>query len=49
MTIAVIMEFEGATLDHYDQVIGKMNFTPGGAGALGGLFDWVAPLTVASE
>jgi hypothetical protein len=42
MTIAVVMEFEGATLDQYDQVIAKMNFTPGGAGAPGGLFHWAA-------
>ena len=35
------MEFEGATLDQYDEVIEKMGFSPGGAGAPGGLFHWI--------
>jgi len=35
------MNFNGATLDQYDQVIEKMGFTPGGAGAPGGLFHWI--------
>jgi hypothetical protein len=35
------MEFAGATLDQYDQVIAKMGFSPGGPGAPGGLFHWV--------
>ena len=30
MTIAVIQDFEGATLDQYDRVIEKMGITPGG-------------------
>jgi hypothetical protein len=42
MAIAVILDFNGATLDQYDQVIEKMGFTPGGKGAPGGLFHWVA-------
>jgi hypothetical protein len=41
MAVAVVLEFEGATLDQYDQVIEKMGFSPGGAGAPGGLFHWV--------
>lgn len=41
MAVGVILEFEGATLDQYDQVIEKMGFSPGGAGAPGGLFHWV--------
>jgi hypothetical protein len=41
MAVAVILDFEGGTLDQYDQVIGKMGFEPGGAGAPGGLFHWV--------
>lgn len=41
MTIAVILDFEGATLDQYDKVIELMKFTPGGRGAPGGLFHWV--------
>jgi hypothetical protein len=35
------MEFEGATLDQYDQVVEKMGFTRGGEGAPGGIFHWV--------
>ena len=42
MAVAVVLDFEGATLDQYDQVIDKMGFTPGGKGAPGGLFHWVA-------
>jgi hypothetical protein len=42
MAVAVILDFNGATLDQYDQVIDKMGFTPGGKGAPGGLFHWVA-------
>ncbi len=43
MAIAVEMDFNGATLEQYDQVIEKMGFTPGGRGAPGGLFHWVTP------
>jgi len=39
--VAVVMDFKDATLDHCDQIIEKMGFTPGGAGAPGGLFHWV--------
>lgn len=42
MAVAVIMEFEGATLEQYDQVIGKMGLTPGGPGPAGSLGHWVA-------
>jgi hypothetical protein len=35
------MEFENATLEQYDEVIKRMGFEPGGAGAPGGLFHWV--------
>jgi hypothetical protein len=41
MAVAVLMEFAGATLEQYEQVIAKMGFSPGGAGAPGGLFHWV--------
>jgi hypothetical protein len=41
MAIGVVLEFEGGTLEQYDQVIAKMGFEPGGAGAPGGLFHWV--------
>jgi hypothetical protein len=42
MAIAVVMEFKGATLRQYDEVINKMGFDRGGPGAPGGLFHWVA-------
>ena len=41
MPVAVVLEFEDATLDQYDQVVEKMGFTPGGKGAPGGMFHWV--------
>jgi hypothetical protein len=41
MAVAVVMDFPGGTLEQYDQVIAKMGFTPGGAGAPGGLSHWV--------
>ena len=42
MTIAVIQDFEGATLDQYDSVIDMMGITPGGKHADPGcLFHWV--------
>jgi hypothetical protein len=41
MPVAVVLDFKGGTLEQYDQVIEKMGFVPGGAGALGGLFHWV--------
>jgi hypothetical protein len=42
MAVAVEMNFKGATLDQYEQVIDKMGFTHGGKGAPRGLFHWVA-------
>jgi hypothetical protein len=42
MAVAVIMEFAGATLEQYDQVIGKMGLTPGGPAPAGALGHWVA-------
>ena len=42
MAVAVQLEFTGATLEQYDQVVKKMGFTPGGKGAPGGLFHCVA-------
>lgn len=41
MAIAVVMDFEGATLEMYDQVVAKMELEPRGQGAPGGLFHWV--------
>ena len=41
MAVGVVIEFKGATLEQYDQVIEKMGFTPGGRGGAGGMFHWV--------
>jgi len=41
MTVAIVMDFKGATLDQYDQVIEKMGFTPGGKGAPRSYGHWV--------
>jgi hypothetical protein len=41
MAVAVIMDFEEATLEQYDEVIQKMGFSPGGSGAEGGISHWV--------
>jgi len=40
MAIAVILDFEGATIDQYDQVLHKLGFTPGGQGDPDNLFHW---------
>ena len=41
MAVGVVLEFDGATLDQYDQVIEKMGLAPQGPGAPGGIFHWV--------
>jgi len=41
MPVAVQLDFEGATLEQYDQIIEQMGFTPRGKGGPGGLFHWV--------
>ena len=41
MAVAVILEFDGANLDQYEQVIEKMGFEHEGSGGPGGLFHWV--------
>ena len=41
MAVAAIIEFKGATLEQYDEVLKRMGFEPGGTGAPGGLFHWV--------
>lgn len=41
MAVAVALDFDGGTLEQYDEVIKSMGFSPGGAGAPGGLFHWV--------
>jgi len=42
MAIAVQLDFKGATLDQYDEVIGKMGFHPEGPADPDALFHWVA-------
>jgi hypothetical protein len=42
MAVAIVMEFEGATLEQYDQVMEKMGLEPGGDTPPGALFHWVA-------
>jgi hypothetical protein len=41
MAVGVQLDFKGATLEQYDEVIKRMGFQPGGAGGPGGLFHWV--------
>jgi hypothetical protein len=42
MPVAVEMNFRGATLDQYDQVLEKMGLTPGGAAPPGAISHWAA-------
>jgi hypothetical protein len=42
MPVAVEMNFKGATLDQYDQVIELMGLAPGTPAPPGGLFHWAA-------
>ena len=41
MAVGVVLNFKGGTLEQYDDVVGKMGFSPGGPGAPGGMFHWV--------
>jgi hypothetical protein len=41
MAVGLILDFKGATLDQYDEVVEKMGL--GGKTAPGGLFHWVTP------
>jgi hypothetical protein len=41
MPVAIIMDFEGGTLDQYDQVVQAMGLSPGGPTPPGALFHWV--------
>ena len=41
MAIGVVLNFEGATLAQYDEVIKLMGLTPRGKGSPGGMFHWV--------
>jgi hypothetical protein len=42
MPVAVEMDFEGATLDQYDQVMALMGLEKGGKAPPGALFHWAA-------
>jgi hypothetical protein len=42
MPVAVEMNFRGATLDQYDQVLEKMGLTPGGSTPPGAISHWAA-------
>jgi hypothetical protein len=41
MAIAVILDFQGGTLEQYDQVLDGMGLERGGVCPPGGLFHWV--------
>jgi hypothetical protein len=41
MPVAVVLDFKGATLEQYDQVIERLGLDPGGRGPPGSLFHWV--------
>jgi hypothetical protein len=41
MAVAVQLEFDGATTEQYDQIVGKMGFQAGGRGAPGCLSHWI--------
>lgn len=40
MAVAIVMEFEGTSLDAYDKVNSLMGLTPGGAGPEGSISHW---------
>ena len=42
MAVGVQLDFKAATLEQYDEVVKRMGFRPGGPGAPGLLFHWVA-------
>jgi hypothetical protein len=41
MAVGVVLDFEGGTLEQYDQTMELMNFTAGGSVPPGALFHWV--------
>jgi hypothetical protein len=41
VAVAVVMDFEGGTLDQYDQVVQAMGLTRGGPTPPNALFHWV--------
>ncbi|MDE8586196.1 hypothetical protein [Arthrobacter sp. NQ4] len=40
MAVAIIMEFDGSTLEQYDEINKKMGLTPGGPGPAGSISHW---------
>ena len=42
MAVAIEMNFKGATLDQYDQVLELMGLTPGNPAPPGAIFHWAA-------
>ena len=48
MAVALVLDFDGATLDQYDQVLDKMGLEPGGEVPPGALFHWVTATDTAS-
>jgi hypothetical protein len=42
MAVAVELDFEGATLEQYDQILEKMGLEPGGDTPPEAVFHWVA-------
>lgn len=42
MAVAIVMDFEGATLDQYDRVMKEMGLEAGAPAPEGAMFHWVA-------
>ena len=42
MAVAVEMNCRGATIERYDEILGKMGLTPGGSTPPGAISHWVA-------
>jgi hypothetical protein len=42
MAVAIEMRFPNATLDQYNQILGKMGLEPGGGTPPGAIFHWCA-------
>lgn len=43
MAVAIEMDFRGATMEQYDQILQKMGLTPNGGTPPGAIFHWAAP------
>jgi hypothetical protein len=40
MAVAIILEFDGTTLEQYDEINKRMGLTPGGPGPAGSISHW---------